>query len=249
VNKIKNCIRSLSITLIGFAILLLTMDVCSAQTTASDLPPNADAPDLQVIVMGGLPGGDAVCVTYPGVATQVQQHADVSSLCSQLNADASKVHTSTASLPEAGGHSPLLTSITLTAQGVALLNTGRLPVDKLIVALRSYHKLAITYILPPQFHYTGIHRYSNQYVDLALTQSGSTLIFAVTIKDPNFESLILPDHDIVVSSVSKEELMRQKTDKLLLGIGAAIFVVLVATLGGFLVYRALTKLQKGHVQD
>lgn len=230
--------------LLVFSAVVMVSRVCFAQgELATRLAPNKYAPDLQIIVMGGLPGGDQVNVTYPGVPDAIVLRNDVDSLCKQLNVDAGRVHISTEGLPEAGGLSPLMTSVTLTAQGAAPLNTGTLPVDKLILALRSYHRLAVTYILPPTFRYTGFQQYSDRNLKVLLTRRESTYLYAVEIENPNFRTLTLPTSDTVVTPHVAPQSGGDGLGMILIKGLAILVVIAIAGTAGWFVYRALAKIK------
>jgi hypothetical protein len=227
----------------AMAILEIPPHRCFAQTVLTLPPRLADAPDLQVIVMGGLPTGDVVNVTYAGVPSSAALTADLSLLSQQLGVSAADEHVTTEGLPANGGETPPMTSVTFNDRTAAPANTGSLPVDKLIVALRNYHRLAITYIMPTNYRYTGVRRYTDRNVAFQLNQSGSTFVYSVTIASPDFTRLSLPNTD-PAANVAPVNGSGELQYLLWYRIGGIGVVLIFAMFVGWGVYAALAKLQK-----
>ncbi len=215
----------------------------SAQSIQALPPRSTYAPDIQVLVVSGSPQTDFINFTYPGVADPAQLEKDVNNLAAALNTDASLAQVSNKALPMNGVSTPTMTSVTIPAAGAAPTNTGFLPVDKVILGLKNYHRLAITYIMPSSFRYTGFRHYVDNNVDVSLNESGSTYSFLANIRNPDFMTLKLPAADESASQSSPLQQHRSVGQVYLLRVGGFALVLLFAVLIGWGAYTALAKLQ------
>jgi len=230
-------------------LIAVLLSSCAYGQVAIPLPPIAQsAPDLQVIVMGGLAGGDQVNVTYPDVAQPAALSADIKALAGQLGVSPDQATVTNSALPltEAWNTKyrvPVMTSVTFVAQNAAPVDNGYLPVEKLIVGLRNYRRLAITYIMPPNFQYRGFDRYSDRNVSILESRSGSTYTFSVEINNPNFNSLTLPTVQVPPAQLAAP--VRSSGNwivYLLRGLGV-VLICCFAAMVGWGVYNVLLKLR------
>jgi hypothetical protein len=168
----------------------------------------------------------------------------VPALSAELNVDPETAHITATGLPnQDGSQTPPMTSFTLKVKDAAPLDTGRLPVDKIILGLRAYHRLAITYIMPPRYMYNGFHKFSDKDVSISVTQSYSNCSFVVQIFNQNMTSLTLPVADAVAIASQKSAQQARGRATMLWRAGGIIFLSAFAVLIGWGVYTALAKMQ------
>ena len=240
----KYTIRPTSAAIVSIFVFVYSM--CQFPTAFAQTPNSMldDKPDLQIIVIGGMPAGDLVNLTYPGVPTPLILKRDVSALGTALATDTSQAKITNSALPDSTGSTPVMTSVTLTVQGAAPLTSGTLPVEHIISALRPYRIIDISYIMPPTYRYTGLHNYKDGNVFISVSQSGSTYLFKVKILNSNFATLSLPSSDASAAQASASALDQNRRGLVWERLAGCLIIGVLAALIGWVVFRALTKLQK-----
>jgi hypothetical protein len=238
-KMMKNAVESLTVCLIIFT---LSASVGDAQQLGQLPTRSAGAPDVQVIVLSDSSGNGVVNVTYPNQAGKVRLSCDIAALTEELNLNPATIQITNKCLPMQYMKTPIMTSVTFSAPNAVPLNTGALPVNKLILALRTYHRLAITYFMPSNYQYNGFTRYSNQNVEVSLLESGSAYSFSAVVNNPNFTTLTFPSATRALTD-SKPAILASRNRKLAMyRTGGFIFVSACALLIGWGVYCAMSKL-------
>jgi hypothetical protein len=181
-------------TLSVIAVFVLVLGLNASAYPQSPLPPAAaNTPDLQVLVFSGDGSGqDSLVLTYGDVVPQTQVVSDLADLNEQLHISVAQAKVTNSALPMPGIQTPAMTSISVPAPGALPLTGGALPVASLIVALRQYRRIEMTFIMPPNYVYSGVRNYSDKNLSLAMVQSGATYTFNVTIANSDFSTIVLP---------------------------------------------------------
>lgn len=197
-------------------------------------------PDVQILLMPGPGGQDMIDLTYSGVVPRAQTQRDLAAIALQTHWKTSAPEISDAALPLAGVTSYPMTSAAMTAPGAVALTDRTFQIEPLILALKSYHHLAITYIVPADFQFAGLTNYSDANVKIALNRQKSTFTYAVEIPKGDFDKLDLPlwqpqPGDVQVAS--------QTSKSRSLALGGVLLVGVLAAAIGYGVYALLSRMQ------
>jgi hypothetical protein len=214
----------------------------------------ASAPTCQVIVMWSAQGMDAVNITYPTAITDDKAQQDLVTLSnvSSWHLLGAKIDQQQLALP--GATVPPMTSVTFAAPGATSTATGGFALEPLILALKTYRQLNITYIMPDKFQFAGLSHYADSHVNIALDQHGNVFDYAVQIKDPSFSVLNLPATQAecvaraAVGTQGHPSLYSGKRDRLIkIAAGCIIFLALIVGVAVYVLTSRLTAPQKDAV--
>lgn len=208
----------------------------------------ASAPDIQVLILSNMSGVDQVDITYPGVVTRAQVGRDLSAIVSETSCSIGNIQITNSAMPLIGVKAMPMTSVTFAAQGLVRKGQKAFLLEPLVIALKPYKKLNITYMVPRQFVFAGLHDYADNYVRISLQpQHGTVYSYIVSIDNPNFQRLNLPLWQAPAAAAPNPGVIQQAAIEhrsrslRALKVAGVVLVGALALLVGFGVYVALSR--------
>lgn len=207
---------------------------------------SANAPDVQVLVLSNLSGLDQVDITYPVVVPRAQVKRDLDALSAASSWPMGGIQVSNSALPLSGVKTTPMTSVTFAAQGLVRKGQKWFQLEPFVVALRPYKRLTLTYMMPKQFAFAGLHDYADSHVHITLDRRGSVYTYLVSIADPNFQRLNLPllqapTNLQAASPLQQAQVVRPAQRLRTLKVAGVIVVGALALLVGLGVYVVLSR--------
>jgi len=191
-------------------------------------------PDVLVWIDAREQGRHWVSLTYAKVIEKSQVEDYFNRLLSETGWTATNVDISDQSL-SASGENPM-TSIVFVAPQAVRLDSGTLPIEPIVKALRDLKGMKIVYIVPPDFRFRGLSDFENKYVKISLKRGTNTYEYTVTIKDADFDTLGLPTTGV---RRTPSETKRDRP-----GAVALLLVAMLAVLAAALTYLVMSRAAK-----
>ncbi len=230
-----------AVTLAPLPIVAQTVSAVS-QDVSIVAPGNTTVrPDVQVLIMRDPWSRQMMSLTYPGLVPKAQAQGDVIQISKAANVAATDVSITNDALPLNGAKPIPMTGAVFEAPGVMPENETTFRLEPLIIALKGYKNLAITYIMPPGFVFNGLRSFSNRNVQIALDRRDSTYTYKVHVSDPNFDKLNLP-----LMQPTPDQMRYADTSERRQSIFRVLGLVLVSALAatvGYAVYALLSRPQ------
>lgn len=148
-------------------------------------------PDVLILVYALSTGQGQIGITYPGVVPHSQAQRDLQALQRATGWQIGDVRITDQSPPIQNTHMKM-TGIEFTAKGALVPGSNTLAVEPFIDAFRAYHQIGLTYFVEQGFGFQGLRTYQDDYVQIAMTQHGSTYSYQIVVRDPHFGKLNLP---------------------------------------------------------
>jgi len=211
-------------------------------------------PDVQVVVVPFPSGQWAVSAVYPKRVPRAAAEGRVKRLLDltgwkgaqftfedrALQRAGVNVHLEDGPLPPV----PVMSSLTfLTAGKLVDIPDGTLSVEPFARAYRDLNRIHITYLVPGKFTFKGLRHFSDNNVDIALSEGQGAWTYVMNIKNHRLDALGLPRYETlksegaVQSAQSGVDGLRSRVT--LFGMG---LVVLLAAGGGAVAYLWTSRL-------
>lgn len=200
--------------------------------------PASARPDVLILVYALSDGQGQVGVTYPGMVPHAQAQRDLQAIAAQTGWRISKVKITDLPPPIQNARGKM-TGIEFTATGAILPQSNTVTLEPLITAFRDYHQIGLTYFTEPGFGFQGLREYTDNHVQIAMTQRGTTYSYSIVVRDPHFGRLNLPRYQLAPGdsrSVGALETRRHLSRPWLV-----VLVVLAALGAGSIVYAVLAR--------
>lgn len=183
------------------AIVLIVGGLLPAGAQMVNAPiPTQRIPDVQVIAFP-LPTHEwAVTTVYPKVVSQADAQGRVNRLLALTGWKANGMEFKNKALERAASDTPkaaVMSSVTFrTTGGVVDLVDGTMPLVPFARAFRDLQRVHITYIIPGKtFTFRGIRQFSDNNLDLSLSQGQGAYTYVLNIKNHNLDALQLPRYE------------------------------------------------------
>ncbi|MDX1934181.1 MAG: hypothetical protein SFU56_16390 [Capsulimonadales bacterium] len=222
----------------------------AAQAQMVNAPiPTRRVPDVQVVAFP-LPTREwAVTTVYPKTVPRTRAESRVRTLLRLTGWRASepefKDRALEPSAPDAP-KTPVMSSVTFRTTGnVVNLSDGTMPLEPFARAFRDLDRVHITYLIPgDKFAFRGIREYSDNNLEVSLSQGQGAFTYMLNIKNHNLESLRLPTYETIKSDQGSET-AAGRTDppglpKGWIGTGLAVAVALGAGTVAYLLFTRMT---------
>ena len=148
-------------------------------------------PDVQLLIAPLDASGTAgIALTYPGVVTTREAQADLESIVRQTRwaIQDRQLTINRETTPDR----PAMSSIEFTAANAVPGQSGALPVEALITALKAHKSMSLIFAMRPEFQFAGLRDFENDFVRIQFRESGKTYTYYVEVKNSDFEKLNLP---------------------------------------------------------
>jgi hypothetical protein len=181
-------VRTHYLTLCVAAILwLLTLP-----HAASAVVKKGTGPDAFIVVYSMPDEEDHIACAYSGMIPHAQATRDFNSLQAAAGGKMNSIKITDAAPPVRAKGSKT-TSIEAVAPHMFHPTSPQFSLDPFLTAYRSYSSFAVTFFLFSDSVAAGSNTYSDPYVTVKLNQTHNTATYWVTVKDPRFRNLKIPD--------------------------------------------------------
>ena len=194
-------------------------------------------PDVLVLILSGMGPWDQVSISYPKEVPVGEVRADLSRLARENRWIIRDQHASVET-SAAPGSKPS-TSLSFRMPRIVNADTGVLPIEPFIVALKRFDHVEIDYLLTSPFTFRGLKDFSDQHVNIELRQSGGSYRYRVRIRNNDFKHLGLPLTQ--VAETKQREAPMPVATRMILIVGLALVAAIVA----FLVAAQVSKRRSG----
>jgi hypothetical protein len=165
-------------------------------------------PDVQVVVVPFGGGQWAVSAVYPKRIPRAQAEGRVQRLLSltgwkgaqfafedrALERVATNVKLEDGPLPPV----PVMSSLTFLTRGkVVDTADGTMPLEPFARAYRDLNRIHVTYLVPGKFPFKGLRRFTDNNVDIALSEGQGAWTYVVNIKNHRLDALGLPRYEVL----------------------------------------------------
>lgn len=168
-------------------LLALTSQTPAAPPSTAVSP---NQPNILMLVYVSPDGQDTVGLTYPTAIPHTKAKGDVQALASSAGWVPSNVDIEDAPAPIIGSKD-MMTSVDFQAH-VVEPSAKYLPLEPVVLALKNYPHVAITYMVANNYSFEGLRNYSDKYVSIALDAHGNAYTYHIFVHDPKFQKLNLP---------------------------------------------------------
>jgi len=173
--------------LIAASLILSTVSPAKQANPA----PSSQVPDVLVWIDATRQAGTWVSVTYPKVVQRAQAEDHLRRLLAETGWTASNVRISEGSVT-VQGENPMTSAEFMVPQQSLALESGVLPVEPFIEALRDLKNIELLYIVPQGFAFQGLADFENKYVKITLKRGSNSYRYAIIVKRSDFRELGLP---------------------------------------------------------
>jgi len=222
----------------GTLLFLLSSGMASGQAANSPV----SAPDILLLVYVQPDGKDILDITYPVSVPHAQAQQDLQALAQNTGWTPQGVKITDA-LPPVQGVTQKMTSVEFRAGRTVNAASGRLPLEPVIEALRSYHRIVLNYSLGMPFEFHGLREFSDPNLKIGLRQTGTTYTYDIHILNPRFARLNLPLDQTLAQAAAVTALpaVNHAPVKPRINPWMAALVALLAVGTGIVVYAALAR--------
>jgi len=147
---------------------------------------SGQVPDIQVVVGPGKSGWQ-VALVYPKKVDRARVEQDIQSVAAATGAPAVKPEVETRRLDRADssqvGEAPVMTSATFeTAANLVDYPQGRVAVESLVSALQQYNRVAMVFLIPGKFLWTGGTQFEDERLRIDASIGEGALVFVANIR-------------------------------------------------------------------
>jgi hypothetical protein len=178
---------------VSVALALLLATAATAQTAPSpetaQPSPKTTSPvkgQLLMVTLDAL-GTTSAALTYHGEMPLAEAQEDLNEIARLTGWKMYDAELSTSKVDNS-----MMTSVAFAATNAIPPQTGGLPVEPLIIALKRLKSLELVFVMQPDFKFHGLRDYDDRYVRIRLRNSGQTYSYNVDIKRDDFTKLGLP---------------------------------------------------------
>jgi hypothetical protein len=190
-------------------------------------------PEAIVLVLSGVGPFDQVAINYDNSVSRKRIEEDIREIkrVSGWPVRNLEIVTRKDSTP---GAKPV-TSSQFEVPPVANKAEGTLPLEPFIAALRRFQSIQVIYLVMGEFRFRGLKDFENDYIKIKLKQRKGAYTYNIQIKNSRFDDLNLP---------LKEERSAEMQKTNISAVARFIIVLMVAVVGGALVYLIASYLSK-----
>ena len=181
-------LRLLAVCLAIIMLGLGGLPLAQAKTPATST--EISNPDVLILVLSGTNPWDQISINYSSEIPVADVRKDILAMANSNRwvIRNERATTASASIP---GAKPT-TSLSFQTPRIVNADSGLLPIEPFITALKRFKSMEIVYLVNQQFKFHGLKNFSNEYVNIRLKQSGGSYRYRIDIKDNKFERLGLP---------------------------------------------------------
>jgi hypothetical protein len=179
---------------VGFGAVLIAMLLCAVAGTsrAGAAARKPGAPDVFIVVYAMPDEEDQIAFAYGGMIPHAQAMRDLNALAAAVGGKMSGIKITDAPPPNRP-KGRKTTSIEAVAPHMFHPQAPQFTLDPFVAAFRSYQSFAVTFFMADQAAAAGSNTYSDSYVNVRLDQTSSTATYWVTVKNPAYRNLKIPD--------------------------------------------------------